>query len=59
LNGYDKERKISAESWLIERAPIEIKNEIDSWGSFGSAAELTKRVKYQLDPENVLSPGRF
>ena len=43
----------------IERAPIEIKNEIDGWGSFGSAAELTKRVKYQLDPENVLSPGRF
>jgi glycolate oxidase FAD binding subunit len=44
---------------VIERAPIEIKNEIDSWGSFGPAAELAKRVKSQLDPENVLSPGRF
>ena len=44
---------------VIERAPIEIKNEIDCWGSFGSATELMKRVKYQLDPENVLSPGRF
>ncbi|HEX7721419.1 MAG TPA: FAD-linked oxidase C-terminal domain-containing protein [Pyrinomonadaceae bacterium] len=44
---------------VIERAPAEIKNEIDSWGSFGSATDLTKRVKQQLDPENMLSPGRF
>jgi glycolate oxidase subunit GlcD len=44
---------------VIERAPAEIKNEIDSWGSFGSATDLMKRVKQQLDPENMLSPGRF
>src|SRR6185369_13396571 len=44
---------------VIERAPIEIKNEIDSWGSFGAATELMKRVKSQLDPEHLLSPGRF
>jgi glycolate oxidase subunit GlcD len=44
---------------VIERAPIEIKNEIDSWGSFGSATELMRRVRAQLDPENILSPGRF
>ena len=44
---------------IIERAPAEIKNEIDSWGSFGSATDLMKRVKHQLDPENMLSPGRF
>jgi glycolate oxidase FAD binding subunit len=44
---------------VIERAPIEIKNEIDSWGSFGAATELMKRVKSQLDPEHILSPGRF
>jgi len=46
-------------SLIVERAPIEVKNEFDSWGSFGSATELMKRVKGQLDPENVLSPGRF
>jgi FAD/FMN-containing dehydrogenase len=44
---------------IVERAPIEIKNEINSWGSFGSATDLMKRVKGQLDPENMLSPGRF
>jgi len=44
---------------IIERAPSEIKNEIDSWGSFSSATDLMKRIKRQLDPENMLSPGRF
>jgi glycolate oxidase FAD binding subunit len=46
-------------SLIVERAPVEIKREFDSWGSFGSAEELMKRVKQQLDPENLLSPGRF
>ena len=46
-------------SLVVERAPAEIKNEIDSWGSFGSAMDLMKRIKQQLDPENLLSPGRF
>ena len=44
---------------VVEKAPLEVKTEIDCWGSAGSAAELMKRVKYQLDPENALSPGRM
>jgi len=44
---------------IIERAPAEIKNEIDCWGGFGSAHELMMRVKQQLDPQDILSPGRF
>jgi glycolate oxidase subunit GlcD len=44
---------------VVESAPIEIKNEFDAWGGFGSAAELMKRVKSELDPQNLLSPGRF
>jgi glycolate oxidase subunit GlcD len=44
---------------VIERAPTDIKNEIDSWGGPGSATELMKRVKQQLDPQNLFSPGRF
>lgn len=46
-------------SLIVERAPVEIKQEFDSWGSFGSAGDLMKRVKQQLDPGNALSPGRF
>jgi FAD/FMN-containing dehydrogenase len=46
-------------SLILEKAPREIKQEFDSWGSFGSAAAVLKRVKEQLDPENLLSPGRI
>ena len=44
---------------VVESAPVEIKNEFDAWGGFGSAADLMKRVKSELDPQNLLSPGRF
>ncbi|MGH9966578.1 MAG: FAD-linked oxidase C-terminal domain-containing protein, partial [Pyrinomonadaceae bacterium] len=43
----------------IESAPSEFKNEIDSWGDLGSSTNLMKRVKEQLDPCGLLSPGRF
>lgn len=46
-------------SLIVERAPIEIKDELDCWGSFGSVKELMQRVKVQLDPGNLMSPGRF
>jgi glycolate oxidase subunit GlcD len=46
-------------SLVLESASEEIKNEFDVWGDFGSATELMKRVKAQLDPRNALSPGRF
>jgi glycolate oxidase subunit GlcD len=46
-------------SLILESAPDEIKDEFDAWGDFGSTAELMKRVKAQLDPEDLLSPGRF
>jgi glycolate oxidase FAD binding subunit len=44
---------------VVENAPTEIKNEFDAWGEFGSVTGLMKRVKAQLDPNNLLSPGRF
>ncbi len=46
-------------SLVIDRAPLEIKNELDAWGSFGTARELMQRIKNQLDPENLFSPGRL
>ena len=46
-------------SLVLESAPGEIKNEFDAWGDFGSAVQLMKRVKQQLDPQNLWSPGRF
>jgi glycolate oxidase subunit GlcD len=46
-------------SLVVEKAPMEIRSEIDTWGDLGSATELMRRVKAQLDPDNSLSPGRF
>jgi glycolate oxidase subunit GlcD len=46
-------------SLVVESAPIEIRNEFDAWGDFGSVAELMQRIKLELDPQNLLSPGRF
>jgi glycolate oxidase subunit GlcD len=46
-------------SLVVESAPIEIRDEFDAWGDFGSVTELMKRIKAQLDPQNLLSPGRF
>ena len=44
---------------VVESAPLEIKNEFGAWGDFGSASELMMRVKSQLDPQGLLSPGRL
>src|SRR5260370_42574838 len=44
---------------VLESAPPEIRNEFDAWGDFGSTTELMSRVKTQLDPQNLFSPGRF
>jgi len=46
-------------SLVIESAPVEIKNSIDAWGDFGARQELMCRIKQQLDPDDILSPGRF
>ncbi len=46
-------------SLVLENAPNEIKNGIDSWGGLGSSGTLMKRVKEQLDPSGLFSPGRW
>jgi len=46
-------------SLVIENAPGEIKSEIDAWGNDYSSQPLMRRVKEQLDPQKLLSPGRF
>ena len=44
---------------IIENAPTEIKNRTDSWGTSASSVGLMQRIKKQLDPAGILSPGRF
>ncbi|HEY6046987.1 MAG TPA: FAD-linked oxidase C-terminal domain-containing protein, partial [Pyrinomonadaceae bacterium] len=55
-----RERAETLEGRLfLDNAPAEIKAEFDPWGDPGSVRDLMKRVKAQLDPANLLSPGRF
>lgn len=44
---------------MIENASTEIKNRVDAFGSFRDSAALMKRIKQQLDPKQIYSPGRF
>ena len=46
-------------SLVIERASSELRREFGAWGLTESAALLMRRVKEQLDPDDIFSPGRF
>jgi len=46
-------------SLIIEHAPAEIDARVNARENFGSSAGLMQRVKQQLDPNGILSPGRF
>jgi glycolate oxidase FAD binding subunit len=44
---------------VIERAPAGVKRRLKVWGEAGSDFVVMKRVKDQIDPAGVMSPGRF
>jgi glycolate oxidase subunit GlcD len=44
---------------IIEHAATEIKNRVNAWGTLGRSARVMQRVKQELDPDRILSPGRF
>lgn len=44
---------------VLERAPVELKSELDVFGEIPGGFELMKRIKERLDPKGILSPGRF
>ena len=44
---------------VVEQAAPDVKPGLDLWGGGIEALALMKRVKQTLDPQGVLSPGRF
>jgi glycolate oxidase FAD binding subunit len=40
-------------------APLPVKSALRVWDDAGAAGRLMQRIKAQLDPSNVLNPGRF
>lgn len=44
---------------LIQRAPDDLKNQLDVWGEVGANAALLRGIKQQFDPHGRLNFGRF
>jgi glycolate oxidase FAD binding subunit len=40
-------------------APLAVKAHVPVWNDAGAAGRIMQRIKAQLDPNNVLNPGRF
>ena len=52
------ELESSHSSLVVLHQPLGLEP-LDAWGSPGDAISLMRAVKYQLDPKNILNPGRF
>jgi FAD/FMN-containing dehydrogenase len=44
---------------IIQSAPTQVKKRLKVWGEVGSDFIVMKRLKDQLDPSRIMSPGRF
>ena len=44
---------------MIRWAPLAVKGQVPVWDDPGPAGRIMQRIKAQLDPGNVLNPGRF
>ena len=43
----------------IVQAPLAVKSALAVWDDPGPAARIMQRIKAQLDPRDILNPGRF
>jgi len=46
-------------SLILESAPAVLQDRVDAWGDWGNYTGLMRRIKQELDPMDILSPGRF
>jgi len=46
-------------SLVVEHCPLDLKNQLDVWGSDGDDLPIMRKMKSAWDPEGVLAPGRF
>ena len=44
---------------VLERAPLAVKEAIGVWDDAGAAGRIMQGIKRELDPRNILNPGRF
>ena len=43
----------------LEWAPLAVKSQVPVWDDPGATGRIMERIKAQLDPRNILNPGRF
>jgi glycolate oxidase FAD binding subunit len=43
----------------IRWAPLAVKTALPVWDDAGAAGRIMQRIKAELDPQNILNPGRF
>jgi glycolate oxidase FAD binding subunit len=58
----DEWRKVARANggWAtLEWAPLAVKSALPVWDDLGAAGRVMQRIKAQLDPNNLLNPGRF
>ena len=46
-------------SAVLETAPLAVKEAVGVWDDAGAAGRIMQRIKHELDPHNLLNPGRF
>jgi len=44
---------------IIQRAPTAMKGQLKVWGTTSSDFAVMERIKSQIDPTGIMSPGRF
>jgi glycolate oxidase FAD binding subunit len=44
---------------VLDVAPLAVKDAVGVWDDAGAAGRIMRRIKEELDPKNVLNPGRF
>jgi glycolate oxidase FAD binding subunit len=44
---------------VVQRAPTDLKSVLPVWGEPGSDLPLMKRIRSEIDPDNLMNPGRF
>lgn len=58
LRGLRAATERAGGSLVIENASGDLANEFDAWGTL-KEPNLMKRIKHNLDPVDLFSPGRF
>ena len=51
--------RTSSGNLVIHRAPVEMKSTLPIWGEPGADLVVMKKIKANLDPNNIMSPGRY